>query len=110
MDLIRLLTLSKEEFRRLYGHTTIAWRGKVTLQRNAAVALGNIGDPHSVSALAGQLRHSASPVLRETCAWALGQIDHPEARRALARARKSERATKVLETMDFLMDGGSTVE
>jgi epoxyqueuosine reductase len=88
----------------------MAWRGRTTLQRNAALALGNLGDPYGVDALASQLDHHASPVVRETCAWALGEINDSRARRALERARQCESATEVLETILQVMGRGSTAE
>ncbi|MGI6611612.1 MAG: tRNA epoxyqueuosine(34) reductase QueG [Limnochordia bacterium] len=109
VDLIRLLTLSKAQFGRLFGNTAIAWRGRTTLQRNAALALGNLRDPYGVDALASQLDHP-SPVVRETCAWALGEINDSRARRALERARQCERAPEVLETILRVMGRGSTAE
>ncbi|NLN17787.1 MAG: tRNA epoxyqueuosine(34) reductase QueG [Firmicutes bacterium] len=107
VDLIHLLTLSKSEFRRLFGGSTLAWRGKTTLRRNAALALGNLGDPCALEALTEGLHGHGSPVVREMCAWAIGEIGGPHARQILDRARKTEGTPMVLETIDRVLDGSS---
>ena len=53
------------------------------------VALGNIGDPVAVPALAAALE-SDSPLVRSHAAWALGQIGGDEARTTLKQALESE--------------------
>lgn len=95
--LIALLRISQRDFRRVFGSTAIAWRGKATLQRNAALALGNIGDPQSVDALAARLQSDAPPVVRGACAWALGQIGNRQARTRLLAASAVETSPEVLE-------------
>lgn len=94
-NLIALLTIPKSEFRRQFGHSPMAWRGKGTLQRNAAIALGNVGDRCAESPLAERLLHDPKPVLRGACAWALGQLGGEKAREALLAAQDYESSEEV---------------
>lgn len=88
--LIPLLTMTNSQFRAWFGPTAMAWRGKKTIQRNACICLGNIGDPAAVPALADRLAHDPKPVVRGSAAWALGEIGTEEARRALLEAAERE--------------------
>lgn len=89
-DLLNLLSITKADFARTFGHTAMAWRGKAAIQRNAAIALGNIGDERAVPALAEHLLHDHKPILRGACAWALGQIGGEPACQALMAAETQE--------------------
>jgi len=71
-------------------HGTAVKRAKRTgLQRNAAIALGNAGDPATVPALAQALA-TADPLVRRHAAWALGRIGGAEAAAALRAALAGE--------------------
>jgi epoxyqueuosine reductase len=85
--LLPLLTLSDADFRARYRGSAVLRAKRWGLQRNACVALGNLGDPAAVPALEAVLREPVShPLVREHAAWALGRLDAPAARRALERA------------------------
>jgi epoxyqueuosine reductase len=66
------------------------------LLRNAAVALGNWGDPTAVPALARAL-HDPEPLIRGHAAWALGRIGTQPGRDALLESQFSEKDTWVRE-------------
>ena len=66
------------------------------MQRNACVALGNLGRPAAVPALARALAE-ASPLVRRHAAWALGQIGSADAKATLNAARETEQAAEVSE-------------
>ncbi len=83
MDLVSILHMTKAQFRNWFGPTAMAWRGKAVLQRNAAVALGNSGEPRAVAPLVAALR-DRKPVVRGHAAWALGELGGEAARRALS--------------------------
>lgn len=102
-SLIGMLQMSTGEFRRKFGRTAAAWRGKKTLQRNAAIALGNTRNPKVVPALAKALSEDAKPVVRGSAAWALGRIGGDEARAALERARAIEKDVDVLEEIELAL-------
>lgn len=102
-SLIDMLQMSTGEFRRKFGRTAAAWRGKKTLQRNAAIALGNTRNPAVVPTLAQALAEDAKPVVRGSAAWALGRIGGNEARAALERARAMEKDVDVLEEIELAL-------
>lgn len=78
-ELIPLATGEAEYFRRMVPSFP-RQAGIEALRGNAVIALGNIGDPAAVDALAATLRHDR-PQIRAYSAWALGRIG---GRRALA--------------------------
>jgi epoxyqueuosine reductase len=73
LDPVELLGLTEAEFRRRF-RGTVFFRGKRTgLLRNAAIVLGNIGDPSAIRAL----EHAADdpdPIIAEAARWAIEQI------------------------------------
>lgn len=88
--LIPLLALTEEEFRERFRRSPIKrakWRG---LLRNVCVALGNIGDPIAIPALAQALASHVEPLVRGHAAWALGRIGGTEAHAALAAAAAAD--------------------
>ena len=87
--LLPLLELDDEGFRERFRGSPVKRAKRVGLQRNVCVAIGNIGDPVAVPALAKILRVGES-LVREHAAWALGRIGGPEARAALLDALQTE--------------------
>ena len=96
LDLVELLQLTSSGYRRLVKKRALARANRVTLQRNAAVALGNARAASAVPALTEALRSNPSALVREHVAWALGQIGTEEARRALAGAFEQETEPSVI--------------
>lgn len=75
VDLIELLSLNEDEFRRRYRHTAL-WRTKRSgLLRNAAIVLGNSGDERALPVLERATQDS-EPVVREAATWAIARIRH----------------------------------
>jgi epoxyqueuosine reductase len=73
VDLIDLLSLSEAEFRERFRGTAL-WRTKRGgLLRNAAIALGNLGDERALPALEAASQDSEK-VIRDAAAWAITQI------------------------------------
>ncbi|MCD4738451.1 MAG: tRNA epoxyqueuosine(34) reductase QueG [Anaerolineae bacterium] len=69
-----LLLLGAEEFRARFRHTPL-WRATPEgLARNAAVVLGNRGDPAAIPYLEQVVSSPRSDLLREHAAWAIQQI------------------------------------
>ncbi len=68
--------------------------------RNAAVVLGNRRDPSLIPLLSSRLELEPEPLVRGHVAWALGRIEHPDARRALAHALTREHNPYVLDELD----------
>lgn len=83
LELLGLLRLDEEEFRRRFTHSPIGRAKRRGLLRNVCVALGNTGDSQAVPALMRALEDT-EPLVREHAAWALEQIN--AANRPLPRA------------------------
>lgn len=98
MDLVAVLRMTKSQFRRWFGPTAMAWRGKTVLQRNAAVALGNSRDGRAIPPLIEALGDER-PVMRSHVAWSLGRLGGPRAASALRDALARERDPQVLEEL-----------
>lgn len=73
-DLCELMTLDEEGFRKRYKGTPIKRTKRRGLLRNAAVALGNAGDPSALPVLRRAL-HDPEPLIGEHAAWAIKQIE-----------------------------------
>jgi epoxyqueuosine reductase len=74
IDPVELLGLSEEEFRRRFQGTTFIRTGRSGLLRNAAIVLGNRGDPADLPALQ-RAANDHDPVVREAAQWAIDQIE-----------------------------------
>jgi len=89
VDLPAVLHMTKSQFRQWFGPTSMAWRGKGVLQRNAAVALGNSRDLGAVEPLIRALEDRKA-LVRGHAAWALGHLlSEKQAGHASADARRS---------------------
>ncbi|HEY6537591.1 MAG TPA: 4Fe-4S double cluster binding domain-containing protein, partial [Candidatus Dormibacteraeota bacterium] len=89
-DLIELLELSEPEFQARFRSTTVRRSGRERLARNAALALGNVGQRAAVPALARALAADPSLVVRGASAWALGELGGPAAVQALLHSARDE--------------------
>jgi epoxyqueuosine reductase len=89
-DFFSLLTLTEEYYERVVKPLMYNYiRDLSVFRRNAAVALGNLGNPDSVPALAAALSDPAE-VVRAHAGWALGRIGGPQARKALESSLAGE--------------------
>ncbi len=91
-----LLDLDDEAFHERFRNSPIKRAKRVGLQRNVCVALGNIGDPAAIPALARTLS-SADALVRTHAAWALGRIGRRDAEAALESALVREGDAEVIE-------------
>jgi len=73
LDLIELLELDDDGFRARFRDTPLWRAGRGGLARNAAVVLGNLGDPSAIPALERALSGSDSLIV-EHVVWALERI------------------------------------
>ena len=89
LDLIELLDMDETQFRQRFAGTPLMRAKRVGMQRNACVALGNLGDATAEPALARALA-SEFPLVRQHAAWALGRIGGDEAFAALRAAERVE--------------------
>lgn len=95
-DLIPLMHLSPEQFNQRFKNSTIKRTKRRGLLRNVAIALGNWGDPQAIPALKRGLEDEEI-LIKTHSAWALGQISHPDAKKVLEDALKSENEVEVIE-------------
>jgi epoxyqueuosine reductase len=89
-SLTELLALDDDGFQQRYGKTAIRRTKRRGLARNAAIALGNSGNPAAISPLACALASDPDSLVRAHAAWALGRFTDANARHALAHARSRE--------------------
>jgi len=85
-----LLRMTEEEFRTVYRATAVLRTKRSGLARNAAVALGNIGQDHDRVALETALREHDEPLVRGHAAWALGHRYREDSIAALDHARRTD--------------------
>jgi epoxyqueuosine reductase len=73
--LLPLLELSNKEFKRIYGTSAAAWRGKTPIQRNAIIALGHFKDETARSKLEQLLREDSREAIQDAAKWALDRLN-----------------------------------
>jgi epoxyqueuosine reductase len=101
--LIPLLALDDEGFRERFRRSPIKRAKRRGLLRNVCVALGNIGDPVAIPALARALSDE-EPLVRGHAAWALGTIGGDDARAAIEAALATEEDATVLSELRYALD------
>lgn len=94
--LVEILQLNNSEYKKRFGHTSGAWRGKTPLQRNAVIVAANLRDFSAIPALVKILSFDTRPVMRGTAAWALGNMGTEQCRVALIKASDLEQDNTVL--------------
>ena len=99
LELVPLLSMSQEEFSAGFKDSPIKRAKLAGMQRNACVALGNIGDERAAPALGSALL-KGSPMVRAHAAWALGRIGSGEAKRFLEEAGLNEDDPMVREEIE----------
>ena len=99
LELVPLLSMSQEEFSASFRDSPIKRAKLVGMQRNACVALGNIGDPRAAPAL-GRALLEGSPLVRAHAAWALGRIGGRAAARFLEDSALEEDDPMVREEIE----------
>jgi epoxyqueuosine reductase len=106
-DLIPLLSLTDEEFRRRFKGSPIRRAKRRGLLRNVAVALGNLRREEAVPALRRALLEDQEPLVRGHAAWALGQIGGEAAAEGLERGLAGERDPEVREEIRLALEDSS---
>lgn len=106
-DLVKLLHIDEEFYQScvkpiMYNYL----REPRYFQRNAAVALGNGGDPSHLPELEKELAHPDETV-REHVAWAIGAIGGPEAEAMLRRHEKTEISALVLDEIRLALNSSA---
>jgi epoxyqueuosine reductase len=98
-DLILLLSVTAEEFRRRFHNSPIRRAKRRGLLRNVAVTLGNLKSRAAVPALIRALDDEEA-LVRGHVAWALGQIGTAEAVAGLQKRRLLETETSVNDEIE----------
>ncbi len=107
-DLIPLLSLDEEEFRRRFRGSPILRAKRKGLLRNVAVALGNAKSHEALPALIRALDDEET-LVRGHVAWALGQIGSPKAISALGKRLRIESDPTVrMEIEDAITEAKKT--
>ena len=89
IQLLEMLEMTEEEFRRRFSGSPLKRAKLVGLKRNVCVALGNSSDISAVPVLAKALAEG-EPLVRRHAAWALGRLGGVYVLAALQRALPSE--------------------
>src|SRR5262249_18993030 len=74
IDPVELLGLTQQEFRHRFHGTALMRTKRSGLLRNAAIILGNRGDPAALPALR-RAAEDPDPVVREAARWAIARIE-----------------------------------
>lgn len=98
-SLLDILKMSDEEYRATFRRSPVRRAKKRGLQRNAAVALGNCGDPAVVPYLIESL-DNPDELVRGHVVWALGRLGGRLARTALESHRARESSDFVIEELE----------
>lgn len=105
VDLIWLLEMTHEEYLERFRGTAVRRAKHWMLQRNAAVALGNVGGSEAISHLERAMRTNENPIVRGHAAWAIGRIGArlkvPEAGGPLVRCLQTETDESVREEIEL---------
>jgi len=107
LDLAGLLTLGRESYVERFRGSPMKRAKQEGLQRNAAVAMGNLRDPGYVPALAAALG-SGSNLVRRHAAWALGRIGGQTAEDILRKFLVIEESTEVRSEIRGALEGAET--
>jgi epoxyqueuosine reductase len=96
LGLVDLLELGRADYEERFRGSPMKRSKRSGLRRNAAVAMGNRGEPRYVAALARVLADTGDdPEVRGHAAWALGRIGGTEPQAALEAAFQDERNPEV---------------
>ena len=93
-----LLAMSQPEFSAAFKGSPMKRAKLGGLKRNAAVVLGNLGDPSALPALTAALSDT-EPLVRAHAAWALGQIGSEAAAGSLLSRAGEESDPRVLAAL-----------
>lgn len=103
------LGLSEEQFRARYQQTPLARPGRAGILRNAAIVLGNSGDPSHLPNLYAAI-DDEQPLVRGAAAWAISRLGSSADRERLQTRREVENNAEVLTEIELALTHLSTQE
>lgn len=103
-SLAELMSLDDDGFRRRFAKSAIKRTKRRGLLRNAAIALGNSGNPEAIPILARSLAAEPEALIRAHAAWALGRFENATPRGALLKAGKTETDGEVRAEIDRALE------
>lgn len=99
LDLPALFLMDDERFREVFRKTPM-WRPRRRgMLRNAAIVMGNQNDPAALPSLKIGL-HDSDPIVRGSCAWAIGNLRFPAGRLFLLERQLIEQDPSVIEEIE----------
>jgi epoxyqueuosine reductase len=101
--LMPLMGISEEQFKQSFVDLDWYKPELKFLQRNVIVALGNIGDPVSLSALSKMLKNQES-MIRAHVAWAIERIGGLKAKQLLRNALRKEKDANVRKEINNALE------
>ena len=107
-SLADLMALDDDGFRLRFARSAIKRTKRRGLLRNAAIVLGNSGNPAAIPILARALANDPEALVRSHAAWALGQIGGSASRHALEAARTREPDASVAAEIALAIADAST--
>ena len=103
LELPRLFLMDDEQYRKAFRKTPM-WRPRRRgMLRNAAIVMGNQGDPSALTSLKLGL-HDAEPLVRGSCAWAIGNLQFAPGRTILLERKSIEQEPAVVEEIDAALN------
>ncbi|MEG3639514.1 tRNA epoxyqueuosine(34) reductase QueG [Magnetococcus sp. PR-3] len=103
-DLLMLAQLDETQFRTLFSQSPVKRTGRIRVQRNVAVALGNWGSEEACDMLKQLFMHEHA-LVRGHAAWGLGQCGE-QGQAALEQAQKEEADPYVQEEIQAVLAQG----
>ena len=105
-EIAPLVNITDAEFEKLFGGSFFEFLiiEKKYLQRNAAIALGNHGNPDHVPILIEALKTQDDELIRGAAAWALGKIATPDALATLEKFLVQDTSESVRSEIQGALD------
>ncbi|MBL1224908.1 tRNA epoxyqueuosine(34) reductase QueG [Enterococcus sp. BWR-S5] len=104
-----MLTLSNKAFKEQFGHLAGSWRGKKPLQRNALIALANLGGREALPDILA-CTEDVRPVIRGTAVWAIGKLGNREPERWMVILRQLQKEEKDEEVLSEILGAIAQLE
>lgn len=100
VDALDLMSLDATEFQSRFQSTPMSRARRAGLLRNAAIVLGNLGDPSAIPVLLNAL-HDSEPLIRGAAAWALGNLGGAEVAASLETQLAVETEVDVVQELEW---------